>query len=405
MDPMIMEGEGSEYSISGSGSDSDSGSSSSNSSSSRSSSSGSESSSSSDSSSMSSPATIPMMPTMVPVPQGMIPVDYGMMSQQGTLKRSSMALKRQKKHKHRHKKIKDPNAPKRARTAFMQFSVRMRDIAKDRLKAENQDPTPKLVAKKLGEMWRGLSDDQKKPYVEEAEKDKKRYMMEKSQYTPTITQATTLAYTTTPSTVIVSSLPPQQLAAAAALVPQPHQQPQPKPPQPQPQQPQQPPQIQPPLVHRHHPGRHHHHHHHHGMVGAPGQVAAPGIMGMGPGPQVMHQDPTTISSVIMNGSESDSSSCSDNGACRRTHKRKKKDPNAPKRNKSPYIIFTEVFRDNVTKELKAKLGSEFTYKEVLKELGRRWNVLNEQEKEQFKILAAEDKKRYEAEIAIYKKKM
>lgn len=391
---MMDDGAGSDYSSSGSASGSESGSSSSNSSSSRSSSSGSESSSGSDSSSMSSPTPFPMGPAMVPLPQEMMGHPYGQMIP--TQDRGLM-LKKQKKHKHRHKKIKDPNAPKRARTAFMQFSVRMREIAKDKLKEDGQDPTPKLVAKKLGEMWRGLNDEQKKPYIEEAEKDKKRYMLEKSQYTPSITQPPTIIYNT-------NVVPPMAQAQQHTQIQQHQQLPAPLVAAQQHQQ--QLAQVQSTLVHRrHHPSKHHHSHHsHHGHPQAPQlpQVGPQGLVGLGP--QVMHADPAAISGVIMNGSDSDSSSGSDSGA-RRTHKRKKKDPNAPKRNKSPYIIFTEVFRDNVTKELKAKLGSEFTYKEVLKELGRRWNILNEGEKEQFKILAAEDKKRYEAEIAIYKKKI
>jgi len=34
----------------------------------------------------------------------------------------------------------------------------------------------------MGEMWRGMSEEQKKPYVELAAKDKKRFLKEKADY-------------------------------------------------------------------------------------------------------------------------------------------------------------------------------------------------------------------------------
>ena len=297
---------------------------------------------------------------MMPMPQEMMPNPYGQLITPGE---RTLMLKKQKKHKHRHKKIKDPNAPKRARTAFMQFSVRMRDHAKELLKAEGQEPTPKLVAKKLGELWRGLNDEQKKPYIEEAEKDKKRYMMEKSQYTPTITQATTLAY---PSSTVIVRAPQQgqQQGQQHVVIPQGLAQqgqqhvviPQGLTQQQQHALAQQQvamSQAQGALGHRRrHPGKHSHHHSHHHHAhqqGPPQQVPPQGMVGLPPPPgsHVLGPDPSGMGGVMMNGSESESSSESDSGVSRRTHKRKKKDPNAPKRNKSPYIIFTEVFRDNV----------------------------------------------------------
>ena len=195
-----------------------------------------------------------------------------------------------KKKQHKKKK-KDPNAPKRPITAFIQFSNKMRDTAKERLTSEGKETTPKAVVTKLGEMWKALTEEQKKPYNDEAKKDKDRYETEIAKYVP----------------------------------PEP--------------------------------------------------------------------------------SESDSeSSGGEDGDGKRKKKKVKKDPNAPKKNKSSYIIFTEVNREKVAEELKKKMGESFTNKEVMKEMGKRWGALPEKEKEQYKILADEDKKRYETELANYKSK-
>ena len=73
---------------------------------------------------------------------------------------------------------KDPNAPKRGKSAFMFFSIAER---------------PKLVKEKpglpfgeygklLGASWREMSDEDKAPYQEQAVEDKERYQREKAAY-------------------------------------------------------------------------------------------------------------------------------------------------------------------------------------------------------------------------------
>lgn len=76
------------------------------------------------------------------------------------------------------RKRKDPNAPKRALSAFFFFSGDKRDA----LKAENPGISFGQVGKRLGEMWKELSDKDKKPYEEMAENDKKRYEAEMAAY-------------------------------------------------------------------------------------------------------------------------------------------------------------------------------------------------------------------------------
>lgn len=76
------------------------------------------------------------------------------------------------------KKKKDPNAPKRATTAFMFYSAKMRPIIKE----EKPDIKFTEMGKLIGEKWRGLSADDKKEFEEMADEDKKRYDEEMSKY-------------------------------------------------------------------------------------------------------------------------------------------------------------------------------------------------------------------------------
>ena len=75
---------------------------------------------------------------------------------------------------------KDPNAPKGATSAYIFFSNTKRQ--------EVREANPEIagevtqIAKKLGEMWKSLSDEDKEPYVQMAEKDKARYAEEKASY-------------------------------------------------------------------------------------------------------------------------------------------------------------------------------------------------------------------------------
>ena len=74
--------------------------------------------------------------------------------------------------------------------------------------------------------------------------------------------------------------------------------------------------------------------------------------------------------------------------------KKDKDPNAPKRGKSGYFIWLAENRARLTKP-----GMGVT--DVAKAAGAEWNQI--QDKSKWEKLAAEDKKRYEREMAAYKK--
>ncbi|BDD56939.1 Non-histone chromosomal protein 6 [Monascus purpureus] len=76
------------------------------------------------------------------------------------------------------KKKKDPNAPKRGLSAYMFFANEQRE----KVREENPGISFGQVGKMLGEKWKALSDDERRPYVEKAAADKKRYDEEKKSY-------------------------------------------------------------------------------------------------------------------------------------------------------------------------------------------------------------------------------
>jgi hypothetical protein len=81
----------------------------------------------------------------------------------------------------------------------------------------------------------------------------------------------------------------------------------------------------------------------------------------------------------------------------------KKDPKAPKRSKSAYIFFCADKRT----EVKVELGNDAKNTEITARLGKLWNELksDEDREDEMKVYtdqAAEDKVRYEAEIAEYR---
>ncbi|KAF9480627.1 HMG-box, partial [Pholiota conissans] len=84
----------------------------------------------------------------------------------------------EKAEKPARKAKKDPNAPKRALSAYMFFSQDWRE----RIKNENPDAGFGEVGKLLGAKWKELDEDEKKPYIDQAAKDKERADEEKAAY-------------------------------------------------------------------------------------------------------------------------------------------------------------------------------------------------------------------------------
>jgi hypothetical protein len=75
-------------------------------------------------------------------------------------------------------KKKDPNAPKRATTSFFAFS---NDVRK-KIHEENPELGFGELGKKIGELFRQLSAQEKEKYEEMALEDKKRYKREMKAY-------------------------------------------------------------------------------------------------------------------------------------------------------------------------------------------------------------------------------
>jgi hypothetical protein len=88
--------------------------------------------------------------------------------------------KKRKKKKKKVVKKKIEGAPKQATNAYMYFQSAQRE----QIKKDN--PTLKTLpqmAKKMGEIWKGMNEEEKKPYQELAGKDKIRYENEKKVFT------------------------------------------------------------------------------------------------------------------------------------------------------------------------------------------------------------------------------
>jgi len=76
------------------------------------------------------------------------------------------------------KQKKDPNAPKRPANPYMFYQSDVRE----QTKKEFPDLKMTDLAKKIGQKWKDLSDAEKKPYVDKASDDKKRYEKEMESY-------------------------------------------------------------------------------------------------------------------------------------------------------------------------------------------------------------------------------
>jgi hypothetical protein len=89
-------------------------------------------------------------------------------------KKSSESPKKRKK-----KAKKDPNAPKKATTAYFYFAAKRReDYTKEDSKLSMLEKS-----KQIGIDWKALSDKEKAPYHKLAEEDKVRHSREKANYT------------------------------------------------------------------------------------------------------------------------------------------------------------------------------------------------------------------------------
>ena len=92
---------------------------------------------------------------------------------------SAKAEKAEKANKEKKEK-KDPDAPKGAKNSYIFFCNEVRSDVKE----ENPEMKATEITKKMGEMWKELSDKKKVKYQKMADKDKTRYAEEMSSYEP-----------------------------------------------------------------------------------------------------------------------------------------------------------------------------------------------------------------------------
>ncbi|KAJ3288646.1 Non-histone chromosomal protein 6 [Borealophlyctis nickersoniae] len=78
--------------------------------------------------------------------------------------------------------------------------------------------------------------------------------------------------------------------------------------------------------------------------------------------------------------------------------RAKKDPNAPKKPLSGFIIFSNENRQRIKEE-----NPSAEFRDMGRLLGAAWKELSDAEKEVYNKKKEEDKKRYEREVAAYQK--
>ena len=80
------------------------------------------------------------------------------------------------------KPYKDPNRPKRAKTAFMFYCQKHRPALMEKQKKKNKKIEIGKIAKILGENWKKIKDKEKSEFIALATADKERYDKEIAEY-------------------------------------------------------------------------------------------------------------------------------------------------------------------------------------------------------------------------------
>eukprot|EP00954_Amorphochlora_amoebiformis_P024380 1365980-Amorphochlora_amoeboformis.AAC.3 len=113
--------------------------------------------------------------------------------------------------------MKDPSAPKNPLSAYLFFVVKQRSD----MSPSDSELSFSEMAKKIGRKWREMSKDEKAPYVQLADYDKKRYEREKEQYAQKMDGMTEqrTAANTSAAQVHNSSIPHNQAKAQYGMAP------------------------------------------------------------------------------------------------------------------------------------------------------------------------------------------
>jgi len=81
-------------------------------------------------------------------------------------------------------------------------------------------------------------------------------------------------------------------------------------------------------------------------------------------------------------------------------RKKRKDPNEPKRPVSAYMFFVQHERNNCVNEFKSK-GQELSFPDIGRELGKKWKLMTDAQKRPYQDMNARDKMRHEQEMKEY----
>ena len=92
--------------------------------------------------------------------------------------KTSQAQSSQSQGKKRKKLLKDLNAPRAPLTGYVRFL----NDHREKIREENPELPFHEITKRLGQQWSNLPQEQKQQYLDEAEKDKERYMKELEEY-------------------------------------------------------------------------------------------------------------------------------------------------------------------------------------------------------------------------------
>ena len=81
------------------------------------------------------------------------------------------------------KKLKDPNKPKRSKSCYLFFCDENRTNVINELKQKNNKFKIGEVQRILGNMWKNLSDEEKKPFIDKSLEEKEIYKQKMEEYT------------------------------------------------------------------------------------------------------------------------------------------------------------------------------------------------------------------------------
>ncbi|WVO16044.1 hypothetical protein L204_103709 [Cryptococcus depauperatus] len=95
---------------------------------------------------------------------------------------NAFRAQQRKEGKSRKGNIKDPNAPKKPLSAYFLFlkAIRENEIIREQVWGDESETTKQSVM--AAQKWRSLTDNEKKPYLEQAEHDKQAYEVARKQY-------------------------------------------------------------------------------------------------------------------------------------------------------------------------------------------------------------------------------